>query len=43
MAPLCYLQAYFAEQVFTLIPGWILIISGVALVVIALLLVTAKK
>ena len=43
MAPLCYVQAYFAEQVFTLIPGWILIVSGVALLVIVLLLLTARS
>jgi uncharacterized membrane protein YdjX (TVP38/TMEM64 family) len=37
MAPLCYIQAYFAEQVFTLIPGWVLLISGVLFVVVLLL------
>jgi uncharacterized membrane protein YdjX (TVP38/TMEM64 family) len=34
MAPLCYIQAYFAEQVFTLIPGWVLAVSGIALLLI---------
>ena len=43
MAPLCYLQAYFAEQIFTLIPGWILIVSGVILVIIVLVIVTGKR
>ena len=37
-APWCYLQAYFAEQIFELVPGWILAVSGVLLVVAVLLL-----
>ncbi len=37
-APWCYLQAYFAEQIFELVPGWILVVSGVLLVVAVLLL-----
>ncbi|HET7219090.1 MAG TPA: VTT domain-containing protein [Vicinamibacterales bacterium] len=39
LAPLCYLQAYFAEQVFTLVPGRVLIASSVvvAAIVIAVL------
>jgi uncharacterized membrane protein YdjX (TVP38/TMEM64 family) len=36
LAPLCYLQAYFAEQVFTLIPGRVLLVSGVVLVAVVL-------
>jgi uncharacterized membrane protein YdjX (TVP38/TMEM64 family) len=37
-APWCYLQAYFAEQVFELVPGWILAVSGIVLVVAVVLL-----
>lgn len=40
MAPLCYIQAYFAEQVFTLIPGWVLITSGVLFVAVLLLILS---
>ena len=36
LAPLCYIQAYFAEQVFTLVPGPILAIGGIALLAIVL-------
>jgi uncharacterized membrane protein YdjX (TVP38/TMEM64 family) len=43
MAPLCYMQAYFAEQIFTLIPGWILIVSGVILVAIVLVMVVGAR
>jgi uncharacterized membrane protein YdjX (TVP38/TMEM64 family) len=43
MAPLCYLQAYFAEQIFTLIPGWILIVCGLILVTIVLVMVAGKR
>ena len=39
LAPLCYIQAYFAEQIFTLIPGWALAASGAALLLIVLALV----
>jgi uncharacterized membrane protein YdjX (TVP38/TMEM64 family) len=39
LAPLCYLQAYFAEQVFTLIPGSVLVVAGVALLAIVLLVI----
>ena len=39
LAPLCYLQAYFAEQVFTLIPGWILAAGGIVLLFLVILLV----
>lgn len=35
LAPWCYLQAYFAERVFEVIPGSILILGGVALILIA--------
>jgi uncharacterized membrane protein YdjX (TVP38/TMEM64 family) len=31
MAPLCYLQAYFAERLFDIIPGKILVIGGLGL------------
>jgi hypothetical protein len=43
MAPLCYVQAYFAEQVFTLIPGWLLVVSGAVLVVVVLLVVRGSR
>jgi uncharacterized membrane protein YdjX (TVP38/TMEM64 family) len=36
MAPLCYVQAHFAEQVFTLVPGPVLAIGSVALLGIVL-------
>ena len=36
MAPLCYIQAYFAEQVFTLVPGPVLAIGGIALIAVVL-------
>jgi len=39
LAPLCYLQAYFAEQVFTLIPGSVLVVAGVALLAMVLLVI----
>ena len=35
LAPWCYLQAYFAEQVFEVVPGVYLVLGGVALMVIA--------
>jgi len=41
MAPLCYIQAYFAEQVFTLVPGPVLAISGIALIVVVLVVFLA--
>ena len=39
LAPLCYLQAYFAEQVFTLVPGWILAAGGIVLLVLVFVIV----
>ena len=36
LAPWCYLQAYFAERVFEVVPGSYLILGGVALIVIAI-------
>ena len=39
LAPLCYLQAYFAEQVFTLVPGWILAAGGIVLLILVILIV----
>ena len=39
LAPLCYIQAYFSEQVFSLIPGWMLIVFGLAIVVTVLIVV----
>ncbi len=39
LAPLCYLQAYFAEQVFTLVPGWALAAGGIVLLVLVLVIV----
>jgi uncharacterized membrane protein YdjX (TVP38/TMEM64 family) len=41
MAPLCYLQAYFAERVFDLIPGYVLVL-GVVIFVGAFVFVLAK-
>lgn len=38
LAPLCYIQAYFAEQIFTLVPGWALIAGGLVLIAIVLAL-----
>ena len=35
LAPWCYLQAYFAEQVFEFVPGPYLIAGGIALIIIA--------
>jgi uncharacterized membrane protein YdjX (TVP38/TMEM64 family) len=39
MAPLCYLQSYFAERLFELVPGRYLILGGSALVAVLVLLV----
>jgi len=39
LAPLCYLQAYFAEQVFTVVPGWALAVGGIGLLVVVLVIV----
>ncbi len=36
LAPWCYLQAYFAEQVFEFVPGLYLIVGGVVLIIIAI-------
>jgi uncharacterized membrane protein YdjX (TVP38/TMEM64 family) len=33
MAPLCYVQAYFAARVFELIPGWLVAVSGLAIMI----------
>jgi uncharacterized membrane protein YdjX (TVP38/TMEM64 family) len=35
LAPWCYAQAYFAERVFELVPGRVLILSGVVLLAVA--------
>lgn len=35
LAPWCYLQAYFAERVFEIVPGSVLILGGVALILVA--------
>jgi uncharacterized membrane protein YdjX (TVP38/TMEM64 family) len=43
LGPLCYLQAYFAEQVFTLIPGWLLVAGGVVLLAIVFLIVSRSR
>jgi uncharacterized membrane protein YdjX (TVP38/TMEM64 family) len=43
LAPLCYLQAYFAEQVFTFVPGWVLVAGGVVLLIIVFLVVTRSR
>jgi uncharacterized membrane protein YdjX (TVP38/TMEM64 family) len=34
LAPWCYLQAYFAERVFEVVPGSVLIVGGVALTIL---------
>jgi uncharacterized membrane protein YdjX (TVP38/TMEM64 family) len=36
LAPWCYAQAYFAEQVFELVPGIYLVLGGVVLIIIAI-------
>lgn len=43
LAPLCYLQAFFAERVFTLIPGRVLILGGLAIAAIVVLVLTRKR
>jgi uncharacterized membrane protein YdjX (TVP38/TMEM64 family) len=43
LGPLCYLQAYFAEQVFTFIPGWMLVAGGVVLLAIVFLIVSRSR
>lgn len=43
LAPLCYLQAYFAERVFTLVPGRILILSSLAVAAIVVLVLIRKR
>jgi uncharacterized membrane protein YdjX (TVP38/TMEM64 family) len=43
MAPLCYVQAYFAEQVFTLVPGSILVGGGVLLVLIVVVVLSVGR
>jgi uncharacterized membrane protein YdjX (TVP38/TMEM64 family) len=43
LAPLCYLQAYFAERVFTLIPGRVLVIGGVVLLAIVVLVIARQR
>lgn len=35
LAPWCYLQAYFAERVFEIVPGSVLILGGIALILVA--------
>ena len=36
LAPWCYAQAYFAEQVFEVVPGTYLVLASVALIIIAI-------
>jgi uncharacterized membrane protein YdjX (TVP38/TMEM64 family) len=43
MAPLCYVQAYFAEQIFTLVPGPILIAGGIILLFVVVILFTKGR
>ena len=43
LAPLCYLQAYFAEQVFTFIPGWLLVAGGIGLLAIVFVIVSRSR
>jgi uncharacterized membrane protein YdjX (TVP38/TMEM64 family) len=43
LAPLCYLQAYFAEQVFTFIPGWLLVAGGIVLLLIVFVIVSRAR
>jgi uncharacterized membrane protein YdjX (TVP38/TMEM64 family) len=41
MAPLCYLQAYFAERLFDIVPGRILVICGVGLTAVMVFVLVA--
>ena len=41
IAPLCYLQAYFAERLFDIVPGRILIISGIGLTAVMVFVLMA--
>jgi uncharacterized membrane protein YdjX (TVP38/TMEM64 family) len=34
LGPWCYLQAYFAQHVFEIVPGWVLLVSAAVLVVL---------
>ena len=39
MAPLCFAQAYLAEQVFARLPPWVAVAAGVALIVVTVLVI----
>jgi uncharacterized membrane protein YdjX (TVP38/TMEM64 family) len=43
MAPLCYVQAYFAARVFELIPGPVVAIGGIAIVVALVFLIASGR
>jgi uncharacterized membrane protein YdjX (TVP38/TMEM64 family) len=43
MAPLCYLQAYFAQRIFEVVPGRLLVVGTILLVVILVVAVRPKK
>jgi uncharacterized membrane protein YdjX (TVP38/TMEM64 family) len=43
LAPWCYAQAYFAEQVFEVVPGTYLVLGGVALIIIAIGVVLTQR
>jgi uncharacterized membrane protein YdjX (TVP38/TMEM64 family) len=43
MAPLCYVQAYFAERVFELVPGRFLALGGAILLAMLAYLLVAKR
>jgi len=43
LAPWCYAQAYFAEQVFEVVPGTYLVLGGVALIIIAIGVLLAQR
>jgi uncharacterized membrane protein YdjX (TVP38/TMEM64 family) len=43
LAPLCYLQAYFAERVFTLVPGRVLIAGSAVLAAIVVLVIARRR
>jgi uncharacterized membrane protein YdjX (TVP38/TMEM64 family) len=43
MAPLCYLQAYFAERVFELVPGRVLVLGGLAIVAIIVVMIASGR
>ena len=43
LAPLCYVQAYFAERVFTLVPGRVLVFTSVVLAAIVVFVIARQR